>query len=66
MKLLRPDQLAERLNISRSAAYRLIAAGHFVTLKVGGCLRVSESSVDRYLKKQIQLYEIENGTLGIK
>ena len=60
IKLLRPDQTADRLNVSKYTVYRLINAGEFTTLKVGGSLRVVESSVDRYIKKQIEKYFIEN------
>jgi excisionase family DNA binding protein len=55
-RLLRPDQLQERLNISRSKAYRLISEGHFLALRIGSSIRVTEDSVDHYLKRQVYLY----------
>ena len=61
MKLLRPDQVAERLNISKRTAYRLIEAGCFVPLRVGASLRVTDQSVDRYVRRQMELYAIDNG-----
>jgi excisionase family DNA binding protein len=63
MKLLRVEQCAERLNISKRQAYRLISCGCFTSLKVGHSLRVIESSVDSYLKKQIELYAVESGLI---
>ena len=60
IKLLRPDQTADRLNVSKQTVYRLINAGEFTTLKVGGSLRVVESSIDRYIRAQIEKYFIEN------
>ena len=60
-RLLRVDQLAQKLNISKRQAYRLISNGHFVALKIGGCLRIRSDSVEDYVKRQISLFAIENG-----
>lgn len=60
MKLLRPDQVADRLNISKRTVYRLIEAGAFVPLRVGASLRVTEQSVDKYIRRQLELYAIGN------
>lgn len=62
-QLLRPDQVAGRLNVSRRTAYRLIAEGHFKVVPVRGSLRIYESSIDDYLERQLYLYELENGVL---
>ncbi len=59
-KLLRPDELQDRLNISRATVYRLIAAGHFECLKVGGSLRILSTSVDSYIKRQMDIFALEN------
>jgi excisionase family DNA binding protein len=58
-RLLRPDQVQERLNISRSKAYSLIAEGHFTVCRVGGALRITEQSLDEYIQRQISLYALE-------
>jgi excisionase family DNA binding protein len=50
-----------RLNISRATTYRLIAEGHFKALKVGGCLRITEKSLEDYLERQIYRYALQNG-----
>jgi excisionase family DNA binding protein len=63
MKLLRPDEVALRLNISRRQAYRLIESGELVALRVRCSLRVVESSIDQYLKKQIELFAVESGLI---
>jgi excisionase family DNA binding protein len=61
-RLLRPDQLAERLGISRSQAYRLIAAGHFDALMPGHrSVQVTEASVNAYIERRIGMYKLENG-----
>jgi excisionase family DNA binding protein len=59
-RLLRPDQVASRLNISRAAAYRLIADGHFTALKIGASLRVTEQSVEDYVRRQIEVFILES------
>jgi len=60
-KLLRPDEVATILNISNRSVYRLVSAGHFEVCRIGGSLRVIESSVRDYIKRQIRLYQVENG-----
>jgi len=59
-RLLRPDQVKEKLNVSRSKVYDLIYGGHFIVLKVGASLRVTEKSVEDYLERQICLYSTKN------
>lgn len=61
-RLLRPDQAAELLNVSTRSIYRLLAEGQLTGLKVRGCLRVRESSVNDYISRQVALYLLENGT----
>ena len=61
IKILRPDQAADRLNVSKRTVYRLIQAGHFVCLKVGGSVRITEPSVEKYIRSQIEQHYIENG-----
>ena len=61
IKILRPDQAADRLNVSKRTVYRLIQAGHFVCLKVGGSVRITEPSVEQFIRKQIEAHYIEHG-----
>jgi excisionase family DNA binding protein len=63
-RLLRPDQVADRLCISKRSAYRLINQGAFSALKVGCSLRVMESSVDAYVRRQIEIHAIETGIIS--
>jgi excisionase family DNA binding protein len=47
--LLRVEEAAERLAVSRATLYRRIAAGDLRTLTVGvGCTRVAVAEVERY------------------
>ncbi len=67
-KNLRPDEVAELLNVSRRQAYRLITAGHFTVFRLGGpgsALRVTRESVESYVQRQISLFELENGIRSV-
>lgn len=51
-KLLRPDIVAKRLNISRATVYRLIQREDLAFLRTSPRnIRIYESSVDEYLKR---------------
>jgi excisionase family DNA binding protein len=63
-RLIRPDQTAQKLNVSTRTIYRLLAEGQLTGCKIRGCLRVRESSVEDYIRRQIALYQLENGTGG--
>ena len=60
-RLLRPDQVSQRLNVSTRSVYRIIEEGHVRALRVRGSLRVLESSVDEYLARQLAEFELEIG-----
>ena len=48
-KRLRVADVADRLDVSRDAVYRLIHAGDLAALRIGGSLQVEPQAVDRYL-----------------
>jgi excisionase family DNA binding protein len=55
--LLNVQQLAERLRVSVSLAYRLLADGKFTVVRVGtgrGAIRIPEPEIDRYLGENEQ------------
>ena len=60
-RLLNWQHVAARLNISKSHFYRLKNQGQFVCLKIGGSLRVKESSVEHFIGRQINNFCLENG-----
>jgi excisionase family DNA binding protein len=47
--LLRPEQVATLLNISRATAYRLIALGEVPSIRVGRSRRTSRSQLEHYV-----------------
>lgn len=65
-RLLRPRDVMLRLNVSRSKAYDLIAGGHFMALKVDGSLRITEVSLQDYIRRQIAVYALENGVQDVQ
>lgn len=50
--LLTIKEVAERLKISLSLAYRLVATGEIPSYAIGSCKRVEESDLLAYLKLQ--------------
>jgi len=63
-RLLRPDQVADRLAVHVRTVRRLASEGQFFCLMVRGSLRIWESSVTAYLRRQENLFQLENGILG--
>jgi len=65
-RLLRPDEVAEILNISKKTVYRLCGCGDLVCLPVGKggrTLRVIPSSVNEYIQRQTKKYILSEGIL---
>jgi excisionase family DNA binding protein len=49
-QLLNADQVAERLNISRALAYRLMKSGEIPTVRFIGSVRVCESDLQAFIE----------------
>jgi excisionase family DNA binding protein len=60
-RLLRIDQAARKLNVSKRTVYRLVNDGHFVAMKIGASLRITEPSIDSYVRRQLEKFYIDNG-----
>jgi excisionase family DNA binding protein len=52
--MLRPNEAAEAIGVSRSKAYELIAAGQIPSVKVGGCVRVPVAALQAWINSQLQ------------
>jgi prophage regulatory protein len=50
--LLRPNEVAESLGISRSRAYELIAAGDIPSVRLGTSIRVSTEALREWVANQ--------------
>jgi excisionase family DNA binding protein len=51
--LLRIDEVAERLAVSRATTYRLIHRGLIPTVHIGSAVRVPSDALDRWLHDQV-------------
>lgn len=47
-------ELADRLRVSLATAYNLVSRGKIISHRIGGAIRIFESSLDRYLAGSIQ------------
>lgn len=60
-RLLVIGEVAEILRCSKKTVYRLISEGELEALHVRGSLRLTKSSVERYIKTQIEKFQRQNG-----
>lgn len=52
-KLLRGEDVAEILNVSRAFAYRLMAQGDIPTVRLGRSVRVRPDDLDHFLEQSV-------------
>ncbi|CAN5707564.1 hypothetical protein BH23CHL8_BH23CHL8_30450 [soil metagenome] len=50
-RLLRIDEIADRLAISRSMAWKLIAIGHLRCVRIGRAVRIRPSDLEAYIER---------------
>jgi excisionase family DNA binding protein len=48
-RLLRIDQIADRLSVSRSMAWKLVDLGHLRSVRIGRAVRVRPQDLEDYL-----------------
>ena len=60
-KLLRIDEVATRLNISVRTVYRLVETAELDDMRIRNTLRVVESSIDPFIRRQISIFQEETG-----
>ena len=49
--MLTVKEVAERLSVSRSLAYRMIRSGEIPSYRIANCRRVSEEELQKYLEQ---------------
>lgn len=59
----RVDEVAEILNCSSRTVYRLVADGEIIAFRLRSALRVSSSSLEFFIKRQISAFQFENGII---
>lgn len=47
------DDIIKMLGISRSAAYHLVRAGHFKTIRIGASIRILKDSFEEWLNNGV-------------
>jgi excisionase family DNA binding protein len=52
-RLLKPNEVADLLNISRSYAYRLLQTGAIPVIRMGNACRVQPIDLTEYLKENL-------------
>lgn len=62
--LLRPDEVATALGISRSKVYELLGSGELPSLRIGNSIRVSTLALRRWITRREM--NAEDGPLGIE
>lgn len=60
-RLLVMSEAADILRCSKKTVYRLISDGELEALHVRGSLRVTQSSIDVYIDRQIAMFQEQNG-----
>lgn len=53
-RLLRLDEVAERLSISKSMAWKLVAYGHIRSVRIGRAVRVRPADLEGYVTGAIR------------
>ena len=48
--LLKPEEVAECLNIGRSKVYELMRAGALESIQIGACRRIPRAAVTAYIE----------------
>jgi excisionase family DNA binding protein len=49
--LLKPQDVAQRLKISRAMAYKLLTMGELPAIRIGRIVRVRETDLEEYIQK---------------
>ena len=53
-RLLTAKEIAQRLNISKAFAYKLMQIGAIRTVKIGGSVRVRPEDLEAYIEENLQ------------
>ena len=61
MQLIRPDQAASILSVSKRTIYRMVEDGDLPCIKVRGALRITAEGLEKYLHKRMQLSALDRG-----
>ena len=51
--LLKPEQAAELLNVSRSTVYQLLSRNEIASIKIGASRRITMEALREYVEKSV-------------
>ena len=53
-KLLKPHEVAERLNVSLPQVYMMLRNGEIPVVRIGRCVRVREIDLEKYIQRNLE------------
>jgi len=53
-KLLKPHEVAERLNVSLPQVYIMLRNGDLLVVRIGRCVRVREIDLENYIQSNLE------------
>lgn len=53
-KLLKPHEVAERLNVSKPQVYLMLRNGEIPVVRIGRCVRVREIDLEEYIQRNLE------------
>jgi len=53
-KLLKPNEIAERLNVSKPQIYLMLRNGDIPVVRIGRCVRVREIDLEKYIQNNLE------------
>lgn len=59
-RLLRIGEVASRINISRSLAYRLVKSGNIPSVHIGSSVRVREGDLEEFIQRSWSGWKLDN------
>jgi|WetSurMetagenome_2_1015567.scaffolds.fasta_scaffold81633_2 prophage regulatory protein len=58
-KLLKPNEVAQILGVSRSFAYQLIKKGEIASIQMGRSVRVRPEDLDAFIQQRMRMHNAE-------
>jgi excisionase family DNA binding protein len=59
-KYLKPEEVAERYQVSRRMVYKMVALGQLKAIKFGGALRIPESALTEFVKPAKDVDDVDD------
>lgn len=53
-KLLKPNEIADRLNVSKPQVYLMLRNGDLPIVRIGRCVRVRDIDLENYIQRNLE------------